>query len=108
MAVLDTQQAAATGLEAAYDAASVGGDSMPCDGRTVLHVVNDDVGAHVVTIASEAVARPGLAAANIVVNVPAGESRFILPDPTGFADENGRAAITYDDVTDVTVAAIRI
>lgn len=46
---------------------------------------------------------------NVVVTVPATEYRMIGPFPTDrFNDANGKVKITYDNVTTITVAAIRL
>ena len=46
---------------------------------------------------------------NAVVSVPAGDERFIGPFPTGaFNDAAGKVQITYDDVTSITIAALRM
>lgn len=109
MATLSPQSVVSTGLNPSYAAATGGGDAIPADGRTFLHVKNGDSSSHTVTIASVAVARAGLAVANLAVAVPAGAERMIAIDPTGYADPTtGLAAITYSAVTSVTVAAVRV
>jgi len=46
---------------------------------------------------------------NVVVTVPATEYRMIGPFPKSrFNDGNGKVKITYDNVTTITVAAIRL
>jgi len=108
MAALVAQQVDADGLKPVFAAATALGDTMPCDGHTALFVVNGSGAGRTITIASQAVARPGLVVDDLEVVIPAGESWLILPDPVGFANENGQAEITYSAVATTTVAAVRI
>lgn len=113
MAVLTVQTIARTGLAPAYAAANAGGDDMPNDGKTFLHVKNASGGSINVTIASNypsASLPPGTAVANQVVAVPATTGdRMIGPFPqSSFNDANGRCNITYSGVTSLTVAAAQL
>lgn len=114
MALLTRQNFALGGLAASYAAAAAGGDTVDNDGKVVLHVKNGGAGAINVTVTAQvtSVAVEGygtLTRSNAVVAVPAGAERFIGPFPTqAFNNSSGRAAISYDVVTSVTVAALRL
>jgi hypothetical protein len=103
------------GMEASYAAASGGGDVMPNDGKTLLHVKNGGGGAITVTIAAVVASKDvgvgyGLyTRANVAVVVDAAEERFIGPLPDrAFNNASGQAAISYSGVTSVTVAALKM
>lgn len=114
MAALTRQNLAEAGLNATYVAASGGGDTVPNDGETFLHVKNGGVGSINVTVAAAVatVFKEGfgtLVRGNIVVAVPNGAERFIGPfPPSAFNDVNGSVPITYSGVTSVTVAALKV
>jgi hypothetical protein len=108
MAVLTVTQLAQAGTEVTPVAADVAGDEFPIDTKTSFRIINGGGGSITVTVASQLPAEPGLTPEDLEVPVPAGESREILFSPSKpWADENGRAQITYDGVTDVDVAAVR-
>lgn len=115
MATLTIQSLVETGsIAPSYAAAGAGGDEMPNDGKTILHVKNGGVGSINVTIAAQVTSRdagPGyglFTRADLVVAVPNGGERMIGPLPSrAFNNANARAAITYSGVTTVTVAALR-
>lgn len=115
MAALTVQDIVEAGLNASYPAAAGGGDTAAnLGGDVLLHVKNADAGAHTVTVtatlASQKVPSLGvMAKANVAVAVPAGEDRFIGPFAQGaFNDAGGNILITYDGVTAVTIAALRL
>lgn len=106
MAVLTVQNVVRAGLEATYAAAAAGGDSFPNDGKdTFAHVKNGSGGSIDVTIETPGTV-DGLAIADRVVAVPAGEERMIGPFPT--ATYSNSVGLTYSGVTSLTVAAIRV
>lgn len=115
MATLTIQSLVKTGsLQPTYAAASGGGDVMPNDGKTVLHVKNGGGGSINVTITAQIASRdagPGYGTytrADLVVAVPNAEERIIGPMPSiAFNNAQGQAAIAYSGVTSVTVAALR-
>jgi hypothetical protein len=115
MATLTIQNLVTTGsLQPTYAAASGGGDVMPNDGKTVLHVKNGGGGSINVTITAQVATRdagPGFGPytrADLVVAVPAAEERIIGPLPRiAFNNASAQAAIAYSGVTSVTVAALR-
>lgn len=109
MAVITVQQASLAGLNPSYVAASATGDTVPNDGKLVLHVKNVNAASRTVTVASQKTATPGLSPSNNAVSVPAttGE-RIIGPfDATIWNDVNGNLVVTYSSEVGVTLAAIR-
>lgn len=108
MAVLALQVAALAGLAPAFVAASAGGDTFSNDGKTVLHVKNGGAAAVTVTVDSVAPCNQGVDH-NAVVSVPAGGERVIGVFPPGrFNTTAGQVAVSYDVVTSVTVAALKV
>jgi len=111
MATITVEEISFTGLEATYSAATAGpGDQVAAGDTTFLHVVNASVGDIVVTIDTPGNVE-GMDIEDAVTTVTANEERFIGPltrslfgDPT----DGNLATITYDDVTTVTVAAIKL
>ncbi len=105
-----------TGLDlAAVDiAADVGGDTFPNDGQTFLYIENADASPHTVTFASmrATASVPGfgtLLSGDAAVVVAAGEIHIIGPFPvTRFNNGAGQVQATYDAITAVTVAAVRL
>lgn len=106
MALIAPQPVPVTGLEAAYVAATVSGDTVRPAAGLVLHVVNANGADRTVTLV-----RPGLsygvANPDVAVVVTAGESRFIAV-PREFADTDGLIDVTYSAVTGVTVALLKV
>lgn len=107
MATLTVQDVVRAGLEATYASAAAGGDEMPNnDGKKMfLHVVNGGGSDCVMTITTTAVV-DGLAVADRTVTVTAAEERFIGPFPIEYYSTT--VAIAYDQVTSVTIAALRL
>jgi hypothetical protein len=109
MAALATNVVPLTGLR--FDdklvAAAGGGDTAATGAGVLLAVKNADSGSHVVTIATPGTV-DGLAVADRAVTVPAGQT-FVIPITDRYRDPStGRAAITYDGVTSVTVGVFRV
>lgn len=113
MALLTRQDVSEAGLNPSFDAASVGGDTYPNDDRTILVVKNGDASAHTATIAVQR------ANANIegygritfddlAIAVPAGEERWVKAPAAPYNDGDGVVHLTYDAVTSLTVAAVRM
>lgn len=112
MAVLTAQNITRAGLEATYAAVAGGGDTFVDDGsgRTFVHVKNGS-GANVeVTVASTATAaaNSGLAVADLVVDVTAGEERMIGPFGANFRDGDGVVSLSYESATSVTIAVLKL
>lgn len=113
MAVLTVLAITRTGLEPALAAAAAGGDAFPNTGREFLLVKNSHATLYrTVTVASQiptGAVPQGTAKADLLVQVPAIEERWIGPlDPASFNDANGRAVATYSTEADLTVGAFRL
>lgn len=113
MATLTVQAIDEDGLNATYSAAASGGDDFANSpsGRIFLHVKNGDASSHTVTVAAQdnTLTIPGIGSvtkADASVAIPAGEERFLGPFPYGAF--GSAPAITYDAVTSVTIAAIKV
>lgn len=111
MPLLTRQQIDEDGLVASYAGADAGGDTFPNDGRTVLHLKNGSGSPITVTVAAEQATtrKPGfgeLAKADAEIAVPATGEAFLGSFPTIAFGVVG--AITYSDVTTLTVAVLRV
>ena len=111
MATLTVKQAILTGVDPAYEAATGGGDAFLVGKGMYLHVKNTDTSSHTVTVNSVKNCDQG-ADHDSVTTVPAttGE-RIIGPfeDVDRWGDPITKlAAITYDGVTGMSIAAIKI
>jgi hypothetical protein len=110
MADLDvTSVPIATGLADVADeavAAAGGGDTAPVGPNRFLYVNNADASPHTATVATPGTAK-GHAIGDAALVVAAGD-HGILPLANIYRGANGRAAITYDDVTSVTVAVLEL
>jgi hypothetical protein len=107
MAELTVQNVTRAGLEPSYDSAASGGDEFDNDGKTFLHVVNTTT-ACVVTI-DIAKTVDGQAVTDPTVTVPENEDRMIGPFPPNiYNDADGHVNVSYDDESNVTVAALRL
>jgi len=109
MAALTTNVLPLTGLR--FDdklvAAAGGGDTAQTGAGVLLAVKNADSGSHTVTLATPGTV-DGLAVADRAVAVPAGQT-FVIPITDRYRDPStGRAAISYDGVTSVTVGVFRV
>jgi hypothetical protein len=93
-------------LDSIDTAAAAGGDTAPVGPNRALYVNNGGAGSVTVTVTT-----PGevhsMAIADPTLTLAAGESG-IIPLGKVFAGTNGRASISYSDVTSVTVAAIEL
>lgn len=110
MATLTVQDMDASGLEPSYDAADAAGDEFEWEQHAFLHVKNGDGSPHTVTVAEQrTVDIPGYTQADLEVTVPAGEERMIGPfSRQAYQDSDGMVQVSYDAVTDVTLAAIAL
>jgi hypothetical protein len=93
-------------LAAAAVAATALGDTAPCGPGRFLFVRNADSGPHTVTVNTPGTVS-GLAIPNVAVVVAAGKTA-LLPLAPVFRGTSGRAAITYDAVTSVTIAVLEL
>ena len=107
---LTVQPMARTGLEATYGAANGDGHSFQNDGRTFLHIKNGATDC-VITVATPRTV-DGQAVTPRTVTCTADEERFIGPFPPSLFNQMGAAGdvvhVDFDDVSNVTVAALRI
>ena len=94
------------GLEDSAVAASSGGDTAPVGPGRFLYVRNGDSVSHTATVATPGTVA-GLPLPEVAVVVPAGESA-ILPLTPVFRGVNGRASLTYDAVTALSVAVFEL
>ncbi|WP_228979716.1 hypothetical protein [Streptomyces sp. DH12] len=106
MADLSAQRMTLGGLQPTYAAAAGGGDTAPIGNDIVLHVKNGDASPHTVTIATPGTVG-GLAVADASQVIDAGDEAFI-PLRSVYRGPDGRAAISYDGVTSVTVAVLQL
>lgn len=110
MAALNVTVVPLTGsqMDAALVAATSGGDTAPTGAGVFLVVKNADASSHTVTLATPETVDGDLAVADRTVTVAAGKTELI-PLTARYRDPStGRAAITYDAVTSVSVAAFRV
>ena len=87
-------------------AATALGDSAPVGPGRFLVVKNSDASSHTATVVTPGTVA-GLGVADATLVVPAGKIG-LLPLPRLFAGADGRAAITYDAVTTVTVGVFEL
>ncbi|MEU9654196.1 hypothetical protein AB0E00_35610 [Streptomyces sp. NPDC048110] len=93
-------------VAAAAVAAAPGGDTAPVGPGLFLYVANGGAGSVTVTITTTGTVK-GLAISDGVLTVAAGDHGLVAL--TGvYRGVNGRAALTYDDATSVTVAAFEL
>lgn len=105
-------QAIGTGIEYTTAAADAGGDKVICTGREYLIVENGGGGACLVTLdnAPTVVSNFG-DDTNVTLSVAAGETGIIPLNNKGRhanPNDDDKVAISYDQVTSVAVAAIKI
>lgn len=114
MATLSLQSITTSGLNPSLVAADAGGDTFDqtsARDQVFLYVNNGGAGAIQVTVTAANTSKEvpnwgSLTASDAVVSVPIGEFRLIGPFPTG--PYTTTPDITYDDVSSVTVGAIRL
>jgi hypothetical protein len=107
MAALTTTVVGLDGATVAYAAAAGGGDTCQTGAGVVLMVRNGDSSSHTVTLVTPGTVN-GLAIADRPITVEAGEVQAI-PVANSYRDSStGRASITYDGVTSLDVAVIRV
>lgn len=96
------------GLAATYTAAFVDGHKFKNDGKTILHIKNGAVALNLTVQTPGTV--DGLAVADRVVAVGASTDKFIGPFPASQYNQaaDGMVYIDYDDLSNVTVAVLRV
>jgi hypothetical protein len=105
MAVLTVQEISRSGLNPSYDSAAAGGDEVPNDEITFLHIKNGSGSSIDVTIQTPGTV-DGLAITDRTVAVPASAERMIGPFPAAYYSST--LTISYSDTTSLTIAAIRM
>ncbi len=95
-----------TNLDAVAVSADSDGDTAETGERVFLAVANGSAGTRTVTVATPGNVS-GLAIADATLSVGAG-GVGVLPLPRLFAGSDGRASVSYDDATDITVAVLRL
>lgn len=110
MAALTTNVVPRAGLrfDDLLTAAAGGGDDCATGAGVLLIVKNADASSHTVTLATPETVDGDLAVADRAVAVAAGAQALIPVTDRYRNPSTGRCAITYDGVTSVTVAVIRV
>lgn len=111
MAALPTNVAPLQGLQldALLTAATSGGDTAQTGSGVFLAVKNADAASHTVTLAVYPATVDGdLTVSSRAVAVAAGKTSFIPLTERYRNPATGTASITYDAVTSVTVAVVRV
>lgn len=108
MALIATQQISQAGTQPSLQAAAAGGDTYEPTEDTFLFVKNGDSVQHTVTIHTTATSY-GQPISNIAVPVPAGAEVLLGPYEPGEVAQpaTGLATVTYDAVTNLTIAALK-
>ncbi|REE62124.1 hypothetical protein BX257_4737 [Streptomyces sp. 3212.3] len=107
MASLNATAVPPTGAAVAYTPASAGGDTCPTGAGVLLMVKNSDASPHTVTLVTPGTVN-GLAIADRAIPVAAGAEVAIPVNRDYRNPATGRASITYDAVTSVGVAVMRV
>jgi hypothetical protein len=109
MAVLATQSVSRSGLSVSYAAATSGGDKVSPGDHVFLHVKNAGGSVCNVTITTPGTF-DGQAISDVTVAVPATTGDKLIGPITAelFRASDGYAAVTYDQVSSVTVAAVSV
>jgi hypothetical protein len=109
MADLTVQAASLGGILPTYAAAAGGGDTFFNDGKTLFHIKNGDASGMIATFDDVQSSSPAEAVAfdpDVDVSVGATSEQLIGPFPTNRFGTS--VAVSYDSVTTLTVAAIRV
>lgn len=115
MATLTVQDSSESGTTPTFNGAAGGGDQFANNGKVLLWLKNTDGSTATVTVTAQqaSVSKPGfgsLTKSNAAVTVPATTGERVLgPFPIdAFNNSSGNCLITYDSVTALTVAVIRL
>jgi hypothetical protein len=107
MAALTTKVVPLSGTAVTFVSAAGGGDTCQTGAGVLLLVKNGDAAPHTVTLVTPGTVN-GLALADRAIAVAAGAQQAIPVSNDYRNPSTGRASITYDGVTSVTVAVIRV
>ena len=95
-----------TGLEATYEAASADGHYWENTGKEFIHLVNG------VTEGTITIVTPGTvdghAIADLTVVCTASEERMIGPFPAAVYEDDNKITFSFDVITDMTLAVIKL
>ena len=109
MALLTTQEISASGTTPSYASANAGGDTFNNSATTFAHYKNGSGGELTLTFASTVSnPRPGLAASNFALAIPAGQERMVWLSRKGFNNADERVSVSYSGVTSLTVAILKM
>jgi hypothetical protein len=106
MSTLATQVVVHAGTAPTYSSASTA-DACATGGGVVLHVLNGGTASRTVTIVTPETV-DGLAVTDRTVTVGTAAAGVFIPITSLYKDTDGLAHITYDDITSVTVAVLRV
>jgi hypothetical protein len=116
MAILTPSVTGYSGVNHTFTAASTGGDSFTNDGKTVVLFANTNASSRTLTIAANTITKQGIGAVAIpstTISLPNSTTNggvcMAGPFPVDrFNDSNGRVNLSYDAVTGLTVAVVKI
>lgn len=112
MATLTVKTLTLADADPATQAAAAGGDEVAADSDTALLVDNQDNSSINVTLTSQVTSAPGVAAADVVIAVAAGEQRIFSFRNSAhlerLKDSGGLVQIAYSAVMSVSVAAFKL
>ena len=111
MADLSVQDILPAGAEPTMTAASATGDTFTNTDRTLVLAVNANVSARTITVAAlnPQTTKPAYGTipfSDLTVNVPA-NGQVVFAPTVGPYTSGGKASMTYDDQTDLTLAVLR-
>lgn len=109
MATLTVQQLVEAGITPSFANAAAGGDTFPWALSAFVHVKNGDTVSHTVTVTSHAKPSFGEQKKDLSVSVGAGAEKLIGPlHGPAYRNTDGDIELSYDAVTSVTVAALKV
>lgn len=108
MAELTVQEITLNGIDPTFSVAELAGDTFSNNGNVYLHVKNGDTGSHTITVDSQKKCNFGFDH-DVSVTVGTGSEVRIGPfDRSRFNDDGNLVHVSYDGVTSITIAAIRL
>ena len=113
MAKLTRQTVPEASLVPVFSAADATGDTFPNDDRTWVHLKNTHatLTRTATFVAQKASVKPpghgDLPLANVVVVLPALTGEAVVALPPAIFNANGNVSVTYDAVTNLTIAVMR-
>ena len=108
MATLTIQNITLSGLTPSFVSAASGGDEFSNNGRTFIYIKNaNGATARQVTVTSQTNCNQGFTH-DVAVSVPASSEELIGPFANSRFNVAGVTSVSYDDETDLTIAAIQL